>query len=662
MHPLQNGSQVIERPAKKPTSGFPGYFTESGDNNIPSYPGQDWFNDVIDEFLNALSSQGVTFLPNKTDHLAKALANAVTSGQESLIDGSIYKGSNGVYVQDGDTVPAGITHLSILVNDTPTILVAWDTLTLPANVTSVPVSDNGFSGYDVVTDQGTFEFLTIEKAMLRRSGFVSGWGAAPLTECTIQIQSCIDYSALNNIKVLIDGHYYIDPTISTIGNDEATVHIHGLITRDNSYITFLPGAILESIPTSVERYCVLLIESDGATIVNPLIVGDVDTHIGSTGEWGYGIRFDFNSKNCTVINPKVIKCWGDSYVVVSNFGKNSLIKPYGAYSRRQGLSVIRTGPNGLNVHDYHFEYISGTAPQAGIDFEPDNPDEQLIVTLSGGGRCNNNAGYDLDFFFAKQAPTSKPHKIIFNGHHDMWQWVRFNSVANIDVKNEIYFDSLKVGSSPTFSGRIVLEDSCRGSTVTIGTLDTDAPPLFRLTPRDEVAVTDIARLKIGKMILSDESVVTSLFSLTNPSELSKFTFSRNDLVDIGEVISSPTYNMGGMTSIDLNPMPVKVNKINSSQEIPGTVFSLPLSTWQAKDINITRTANLSLAVEVGDILLGITKVFKGIEPGYTTAFTPGSGVTINGATAAIVISHPFKAKLSCDVTGANYELEVIYEA
>ncbi|MEK2019876.1 hypothetical protein WOB78_13430 [Vibrio parahaemolyticus] len=73
MHPLQNGSQVTERPADKPVSGQPGYFTESGENNVPSYPGADWFNNVIDEFLNFLSSQGVPFDPSEKNNMANAL-------------------------------------------------------------------------------------------------------------------------------------------------------------------------------------------------------------------------------------------------------------------------------------------------------------------------------------------------------------------------------------------------------------------------------------------------------------------------------------------------------------------------------------------------------------------------------------------------------------
>ncbi|HGS4926154.1 TPA: SGNH/GDSL hydrolase family protein [Vibrio parahaemolyticus] len=74
MHPLQNGSQTSPRPANKPIVGGFGYFTESGDNNVPSYPGADYFNHQIDEFLNLLSQYGVAFTPGSDDHLVKVFA------------------------------------------------------------------------------------------------------------------------------------------------------------------------------------------------------------------------------------------------------------------------------------------------------------------------------------------------------------------------------------------------------------------------------------------------------------------------------------------------------------------------------------------------------------------------------------------------------------
>ncbi|MBO2698101.1 sialate O-acetylesterase [Shewanella algae] len=85
MHPLRNGSQAVARPAAKPLTGLPGWFTESGDNNIPSYPGADWFNHVIAEFTNALAATGVVFDPTKDDHLEQAFSyinNAVSALNE----------------------------------------------------------------------------------------------------------------------------------------------------------------------------------------------------------------------------------------------------------------------------------------------------------------------------------------------------------------------------------------------------------------------------------------------------------------------------------------------------------------------------------------------------------------------------------------------------
>ncbi|MEZ8655677.1 sialate O-acetylesterase [Vibrio splendidus] len=73
MHPLQNGSQDTTRPPKKPLTGPAGWFTESGDNNVPSYPGADWFNHVIAEFQNMLDGQGLEFDPDSDLNFDKAL-------------------------------------------------------------------------------------------------------------------------------------------------------------------------------------------------------------------------------------------------------------------------------------------------------------------------------------------------------------------------------------------------------------------------------------------------------------------------------------------------------------------------------------------------------------------------------------------------------------
>ncbi|UTQ79853.1 hypothetical protein vBVnaSL3_5 [Vibrio phage vB_VnaS-L3] len=119
----------------------------------------------------------------------------VTEAQEDLLPpgSKLFKGSDGVTVKNGDTVPVGTTHLRVLVGGLPTILVAWDTLTLPATITSIPISDNGLGGYDVVTDQGTFEFISLENYKYRLESDIRGWGAIEGGDLTDAIDAAREY-------------------------------------------------------------------------------------------------------------------------------------------------------------------------------------------------------------------------------------------------------------------------------------------------------------------------------------------------------------------------------------------------------------------------------------------------------------------------------------
>ncbi|EJG1589915.1 right-handed parallel beta-helix repeat-containing protein [Vibrio parahaemolyticus] len=89
MHYLQNGSQVSERPSNKPLSGTPGWFTESGENNVPSYPGQDWFNHSIAEFQNVLSFLNIPFDPDSDDHLKAAFIDLQKFVNDSVINDTL---------------------------------------------------------------------------------------------------------------------------------------------------------------------------------------------------------------------------------------------------------------------------------------------------------------------------------------------------------------------------------------------------------------------------------------------------------------------------------------------------------------------------------------------------------------------------------------------
>lgn len=153
MHPLQNGSQVTERPANKPVSGLPGYFTESGNNNVPSYPGADWFNHVIDEFINLLNSRGIPFDPEKDDHLLKAFESVdlnVFDVQLSLSNG--FKQLN---YSNGDD-PVDSSGVDRVYFNNSSYWYAWEQ---PSGDVISFSENNDYGTAVLTTDSGTYEFV-----------------------------------------------------------------------------------------------------------------------------------------------------------------------------------------------------------------------------------------------------------------------------------------------------------------------------------------------------------------------------------------------------------------------------------------------------------------------------------------------------------------------
>ncbi|PKF48690.1 hypothetical protein [Enterovibrio nigricans] len=107
MHYLNNGSQVENVPPLKPRVGTRGYFSESNDNGAPSYPGQDWFNAVIREFQTAATDGGITFDPDRFDHLSRFIqslgANAVYDGLVGFVlpDSTVQVSPDRAFLADG---------------------------------------------------------------------------------------------------------------------------------------------------------------------------------------------------------------------------------------------------------------------------------------------------------------------------------------------------------------------------------------------------------------------------------------------------------------------------------------------------------------------------------------------------------------------------------
>jgi hypothetical protein len=197
---------------------------------------------------------------------------------------------------------------------------------------------------------------------------------------TAAFQSAID--ALPSDGGVIDvppGTYMIDATHTSCPGRGTALQC-GLILRSHVALSMDVGAVLKVIPNDQERHYAIYVRGQSdVEIVGGRLVGDRTGHLGNTGEHGYGIAIA-GSTNVRVRWTEVSNFWGDGFIVSRTGGDTNPI--YSRYvtldhvkssnNRRQGLTVAG-GVQYLLVQYSTFRNSNGTAPEAGVDFEPDQP-------------------------------------------------------------------------------------------------------------------------------------------------------------------------------------------------------------------------------------------------------------------------------------------------
>lgn len=184
------------------------------------------------------------------------------------------------------------------------------------------------------------------------------------------------------------------------------------MTRQDVDVEFSSGASLKMDAVDSGRYVIIdAYYAHNSKIINPVIIGDVENHTGSTGEWGYGIR-NFNSSNLVIKSPNISYCWGDGilWFITDDQQYGGAITGTGVYTRcrRQGISVISC--RGLYIEDSLGVEISGapSGPWATIDVEPDVSSEFIIDLVIGSVRGVDNQGPSLLFAAHQLTSASQP--------------------------------------------------------------------------------------------------------------------------------------------------------------------------------------------------------------------------------------------------------------
>lgn len=148
--------------------------------------------------------------------------------------------------------------------------------------------------------------------------------------------------------------------------------------RSLMHLKLDPGAKLAAKATSSGQYNVVLADVvHDVEISGGQIVGERDKHLGTEGEGGHGIRIR-GSQRVTIRDIRISKGWGDgitvgpkpNYKARFTYSKDVVVaNVVCTQNRRNGLSIGNV--IGMKVYDSEFSYTNGTAPQCGIDVEPD---------------------------------------------------------------------------------------------------------------------------------------------------------------------------------------------------------------------------------------------------------------------------------------------------
>jgi len=207
--------------------------------------------------------------------------------------------------------------------------------------------------------------------------------------------------------------------------------------KSNVTLSMAPDAILQARPTGTQRNYVLKVQSvSNVQILGGQIIGDRNTHLTTGGEWGMGIGI-YGSDSVTVKYTVIRDCWGDGITMSARTVAGALNPATRIYiigvvsdsNRRQGITIGTV--SGVTVDSCTITHTNGTAPQDGIDLEPDtgtcrnvNIRNSFIAYNAGNGVemnqnsrssiYNINVNYNRIHYNAYAGYIQKVHNITFN--------------------------------------------------------------------------------------------------------------------------------------------------------------------------------------------------------------------------------------------------------
>ena len=158
-----------------------------------------------------------------------------------------------------------------------------------------------------------------------------------------------------------------------------------------SNTTLIINGTIQLLPNEYKGCSILQVNGSENVVIkgSGSLIGDKNEHKGTEGEWGHGINI-LKSKDVTIEGLNVKSCWGDC-IYVGNESSNIIIDNCNLNDgRRQGISV--TSADGVVINGCIITNVFGTAPQHGIDIEPNKGESVNNVRIENVAISNCHGG------------------------------------------------------------------------------------------------------------------------------------------------------------------------------------------------------------------------------------------------------------------------------
>jgi len=233
------------------------------------------------------------------------------------------------------------------------------------------------------------------------------------TDDTAAIQRAVNDCGSGETVYIPDGTYLINAVTSIIMKNDMTLRLSD-------------DATLQATPTSDGSYSVIYMSNKtDVNIVGGKIRGERDKHLGTSGQWGTGIKVR-GSSNVLISDVCISDCWGDGIEISGYNGGNILYSRNITVEDFQIDNCRRSGICVSSVKDIfindgiisNIQNSSGLEPQAGINIEVDECYQILQNIRISDLRTKYCGDWGVNFVISNCAGVMNPVTVEIDDYHD----------------------------------------------------------------------------------------------------------------------------------------------------------------------------------------------------------------------------------------------------